>query len=96
MPFVSLKRPIAMKREIEVIERIQSRISEEGRFHKALLDYKKLYKAGLISELEYLRRKEEEEEKERQSKCQFLDRLFSTCANRVKTPTKLARMTRLL
>ncbi|CAL9005958.1 unnamed protein product [Prunus brigantina] len=24
------------------------------------------------------------------------DRLFSTCANRVKTPTKLARMTRLL
>ncbi|CAL2270942.1 unnamed protein product [Prunus armeniaca] len=62
----SLKRPITMKREIEVIERVRSRISEEGRFHKALLDYKNLYNACLISELEYLRRKEEEEEKERQ------------------------------
>ncbi|CAL8114253.1 unnamed protein product [Prunus armeniaca] len=63
---VSLKRPIATKREIEVIERVRSRISEEGRFHKALLDYKNLYKAGLICELEYVRRKEEEEEKDRQ------------------------------
>ncbi|CAL8088952.1 unnamed protein product [Prunus armeniaca] len=64
---MSLKRPIATKRETKVIERVQSRISEEGHFHKALLDYKNLYKAGLISELEYHRRKEEEEEKDRQS-----------------------------
>ncbi|CAL9006208.1 unnamed protein product [Prunus brigantina] len=63
---LSLKRPIATKREIEVIERIRSQISEEDRFHKALLDFKNLYRAGLISEPEYLRRKEEEEEKERQ------------------------------
>ncbi|CAL9000869.1 unnamed protein product, partial [Prunus brigantina] len=67
-PNMSLKRPIATKREIEVIERVRSQISEEDRFHKALLDYKNLYRAGLISEPEYLRRKEEEEEKERQSK----------------------------
>ncbi|CAL8994054.1 unnamed protein product [Prunus brigantina] len=66
MGCLSLKRPIATKREIEVIERVRARIPEEDRFHKALLDYKNLYKAGLISELEYLRRKEEEEEKERQ------------------------------
>ncbi|CAL9000692.1 unnamed protein product [Prunus brigantina] len=63
---VSLKRSIATKREIEVIERVRARKLEEDRFHKALLDYKNLYKAGLISELEYLRRKEKE--KERQSK----------------------------
>ncbi|CAL8133330.1 unnamed protein product [Prunus armeniaca] len=62
MGCLSLKRPIATKREIEVIERVRSRISEEGCVHKALLDYKNLYKAGLISESEYLRRKEEEEE----------------------------------
>ncbi|CAL9029222.1 unnamed protein product, partial [Prunus brigantina] len=61
---VSLKRPIATKREIEVIERVRSRIPEEDRFHKALLDFKNLFRAGLISEPEYLRRKKEEEEKE--------------------------------
>ncbi|CAL9019284.1 unnamed protein product, partial [Prunus brigantina] len=36
----------------------------EDRFHKALLDFKNLFRAGLISEPEYLRRKKEEEEKE--------------------------------
>ncbi|CAL9020830.1 unnamed protein product, partial [Prunus brigantina] len=61
---VSLKRPIATKREIEVIERVQSLIPEEDRFHKALLDFKKVFRAGLIGEPEYLRRKKEEEEKE--------------------------------
>ncbi|CAB4308343.1 unnamed protein product [Prunus armeniaca] len=62
---VSLKRPITTKREIEVIERVRSRIPEEGRVHKALLDYKNLFRAGPISEPQYLRRKEEEEEEER-------------------------------
>ncbi|CAL2257640.1 unnamed protein product [Prunus armeniaca] len=66
MGCLSLKRPIATKREIKVIKRVRSRIAEKGRVHKALLDYKNLFKAGLISEPEYLRRKEEEEE-ERQS-----------------------------
>ncbi|CAL8991630.1 unnamed protein product [Prunus brigantina] len=61
---VSLKRPIATRREIEVIERVRSLIPEEDRFHKSLLDFKNLYRAGLISEPEYLRRKEEEGEKE--------------------------------
>ncbi|CAL8997616.1 unnamed protein product, partial [Prunus brigantina] len=61
---LSLKQPIATKREIEVIERVRSRIPEEDRFHKALLDFKNLFRAGLISEPEYLRRKKEEEEKE--------------------------------
>ncbi|CAL9019421.1 unnamed protein product [Prunus brigantina] len=65
---VSLKRLIATRREIEVIERVRSLIPEEDRFHKSLLDFKNLYRAGLINEPEYLRRKEEEEEKERQSK----------------------------
>ncbi|CAL8991908.1 unnamed protein product, partial [Prunus brigantina] len=46
---VSLKWPIATKREIEVIERVRSRIPEEDRFHKALLDFKNLFRAGLIS-----------------------------------------------
>ncbi|CAL9011528.1 unnamed protein product [Prunus brigantina] len=64
---MSLKRPIAMKTEIEVMECVRSRIAKEGRVHKALLDYKNLYKASLISEPEYRRRKEEEEE-ERRSK----------------------------
>ncbi|CAL8080280.1 unnamed protein product [Prunus armeniaca] len=41
-------------------------IAEEGRVHKALLDYKNLFKASLISKPEYLRRKEVEEEEERQ------------------------------
>ncbi|CAL2234244.1 unnamed protein product [Prunus armeniaca] len=50
LPDMSLKRPIATKREIEVIERIRSRIAEEGRVHKALLDYKNMFKAGLINE----------------------------------------------
>ncbi|CAL8991544.1 unnamed protein product [Prunus brigantina] len=61
---VSLKPPIATKREIEVIERVRSLIPEEDRSHKTLLDFKNLYKAGLISGPEYLRRKKEEEEKE--------------------------------
>ncbi|CAL9007051.1 unnamed protein product [Prunus brigantina] len=61
---VSLKRPIATKREIEVIERVRSVIPEDERFHKTLLDFKNLYRAGLISGPEYLRRKKEEEEKE--------------------------------
>ncbi|CAL8992337.1 unnamed protein product [Prunus brigantina] len=65
---VSLKRPIATRREIEVIECVRSRISEEDRFHKALLDFKNLFRAGLISEPEYLRRKKEEEGKEEESK----------------------------
>ncbi|CAL8102300.1 unnamed protein product [Prunus armeniaca] len=50
MGCLSLKRPIATKREIEVIERVRSRIAEEGRVHKALLDYKNMFKAGLINE----------------------------------------------
>ncbi|CAL2257389.1 unnamed protein product [Prunus armeniaca] len=54
---VSLKRPIATKRKIEVIERIQSRIAEEDRFFRTLLDYKNLFKAGLIDDPEYSRRK---------------------------------------
>ncbi|CAL9007146.1 unnamed protein product, partial [Prunus brigantina] len=62
---VSLKRPIATRREVEVIERVRSFIPEEDRFHKTLLDYKNLFRAGLISEPEYLRRKKEEEEKEK-------------------------------
>ncbi|CAL9020312.1 unnamed protein product, partial [Prunus brigantina] len=45
----SPSRPIATRREIEVIERVRSLISEEDRFHKALLDFKNLYRAGLIS-----------------------------------------------
>ncbi|CAL9015108.1 unnamed protein product, partial [Prunus brigantina] len=61
---VSLKRPIATKREIEVIERVRSVIPEDERFHKTLLDFKNLYRAGLISGPEYLRRKKEKEEKE--------------------------------
>ncbi|CAL2247430.1 unnamed protein product [Prunus armeniaca] len=40
IPDMSLKRLIATKREIEVIERVQSRIPEE-----ALLDYKNLFRA---------------------------------------------------
>ncbi|CAL9005142.1 unnamed protein product, partial [Prunus brigantina] len=63
---MSLKRPIATRREIEVIERVRSLIREKDRFHKVLLDFKNLYRAGLISEPEYRWRKEEEEEKERQ------------------------------
>lgn len=61
---MSLKRLIAMKREIEVIERVRAKIAEEDRVFRTLLDYKNLYKAGLISEPEYTRRKEEEEEEE--------------------------------
>lgn len=64
MSIVSLKRLIAMKREIEVIERVRAKIAEEDRVFRTLLDYKNLYKAGLISEPEYTRRKEEEEEEE--------------------------------
>ncbi|CAL8132458.1 unnamed protein product [Prunus armeniaca] len=37
LPNMSLKRPISTKREIEVIKRVRSRISKEGRMHKALL-----------------------------------------------------------
>ncbi|CAB4312631.1 unnamed protein product [Prunus armeniaca] len=67
MGCLSLKRPITTKREIEVIERIRSRKPKEGHVHKGLLDYKNLYKSGLISETEYLqRREEEEEERQRQ------------------------------
>ena len=51
-----------------MIERVRSLIPEEDRFHKSLLDFKNLYRAGLISEPEYLRRKKEEEEKEEESK----------------------------
>lgn len=67
---VSLKRPIATKKEIEVIERVRATIAEEDRVFRTLLDHKNLFKAGLISEPEYARRKaeEEKEERRRQSK----------------------------
>ncbi|CAL9024548.1 unnamed protein product, partial [Prunus brigantina] len=61
---VALKRPIATKREFEVIERVRAKFAEEDRVFRTLLDYKNLYKAGLINEPEYTRRKEEEEEEE--------------------------------
>lgn len=54
---VSLKWPIATKREMEIIERVRSKIAEKDRFFKTLLDFKNLFKAGLISEPEYARRK---------------------------------------
>ncbi|CAL9029546.1 unnamed protein product [Prunus brigantina] len=81
---LSLKRPIATRREVEVIERVRSLIPEEDRFHKTLLDYKNLFRAGLISEPEYLRRKKEEEEKEKESK----RRLEARAAQKKARPSK--------
>ncbi|KAL6277239.1 hypothetical protein ACE6H2_020840 [Prunus campanulata] len=64
---VSLKRPTAPIREVEVIEQVRAKIAEEDRFFKELLYFRNLYKAGLISKVEHDRRvKEEEEEEKRQ------------------------------
>ncbi|CAB4285945.1 unnamed protein product [Prunus armeniaca] len=65
MPFVSLKWPTASKRDIGMIEHILSKIAEEDHFFKTLLDFSNMFKAGLISELEYARRKKEKEEEAR-------------------------------
>ncbi|CAL9020828.1 unnamed protein product [Prunus brigantina] len=44
---LSLKRPIATKRVIEIIERVRSKIAKEERVFKTLLDFGNLFKAGL-------------------------------------------------
>ncbi|CAL8135707.1 unnamed protein product [Prunus armeniaca] len=49
---VSLKRPIATKREVEIIERVRSKIAKEER-------------VGLISEAEHARKQKEKEEEQR-------------------------------
>ncbi|CAL2270296.1 unnamed protein product [Prunus armeniaca] len=62
---VSLKWPITTKREVEVIERVQSKIAEEERAFRTLLNVGNLFKAGLISEAEHAIRQKEKEEEER-------------------------------
>ncbi|CAL8161875.1 unnamed protein product [Prunus armeniaca] len=62
---VSLKRPIATKKEVEIIERIRSKIAEEERVFRILLDFGNFFKVGLISEAEHARRQKEKEEEQR-------------------------------
>ncbi|CAB4278509.1 unnamed protein product [Prunus armeniaca] len=65
--FVSLKQPIAIRREVEVIERVQGKVAEEDRFFKTLLDFGNLFKVSLISEPEHARRQKEKEEEEKRN-----------------------------
>ncbi|KAI5343605.1 hypothetical protein L3X38_011481 [Prunus dulcis] len=44
---VPLKWPIVMKREIEIIESVRSKIVEEYHFFKTLLDFKNLFKSNV-------------------------------------------------
>lgn len=79
---MSLKRPAAPIREVEAIERVRVKLAEEDRFFKTLLDFRHLYKVGLIGKAEHDRRvKEEEEEEKRQSKwCRSAGFAFSPCS----------------
>ncbi|CAL8997862.1 unnamed protein product, partial [Prunus brigantina] len=59
---------VIVERHIPTLFQMISRTlgSPSDRFHKTLLDYKNLFRVGLIIEPEYLRRKKEEEEKEKE------------------------------
>lgn len=64
---VSLKRPSVSKEEVRAIDRVREKVAEEDRFHKTLLNFRNLFKAGLITEAEFSRR-QAEEEKNKESK----------------------------
>ncbi|XP_021822610.1 uncharacterized protein LOC110764017 [Prunus avium] len=65
---VSLKWPIAPKRDVEAIERVREKIAKGDRFWKDLLDFGNLHKAGLITGAEHTRREKEKHEEEERKK----------------------------
>ncbi|KAI5326015.1 hypothetical protein L3X38_035089 [Prunus dulcis] len=65
---VSLKWPTASKRDVETIESVSSKIAEEDRFFKNLLDFSNLLKAGMISEPEHNRKEKERNVEEEKNK----------------------------
>ncbi|CAL8997889.1 unnamed protein product [Prunus brigantina] len=50
---LSLKWSTASKRDIEAIERVREKVAKEDRFFKSFLEFGNLYKASLITKLEY-------------------------------------------
>lgn len=56
---MSLKRLIALKRDVEAIERVWGKLAKDDGYFETLLGFRNQFKVGLITEAENVRKEKE-------------------------------------